>query len=100
MGFTSKYIWKKAIKDRIPDVIARRRKKGFGIPLGKWLCEELKDLMLELLSEKRLKKQGIFNSSAVKRLVSDHLTHRVDNRKKLWNLLIFQLWWDSFGAKS
>ena len=98
-GFTTKYIWKKAIKDRIPDEIARRGKKGFGIPIGKWFCGELRDLLLELLSEKRLKKQGIFNLSTVKRLVSDHLAHRVDNRKKLWNLLIFQLWWDSFGAR-
>ncbi|MCJ7545948.1 MAG: asparagine synthase (glutamine-hydrolyzing) [Deltaproteobacteria bacterium] len=99
-GFTTKYIWKKAIKDRIPDEIARRGKKGFGIPIGKWFLKELKELMLELLSEKRLKEQGIFNPAAVKRLVADHLTHRADNRKKLWNLLIFQLWWDNFGARN
>jgi asparagine synthase (glutamine-hydrolysing) len=98
-GFTTKYLWKKAIRGRIPDEIGKRGKKGFGIPIAKWLCGELRDLMLELLSEKRLKKQGIFNLSTVKRLVSDHLAHRVDNRKKLWNLLIFQLWWDSFGAR-
>jgi asparagine synthase (glutamine-hydrolysing) len=99
-GFTTKYLWKKAIRDRIPEEIRKRGKKGFGIPIAKWLCGELRDLMLELLSEKRLKKQGIFNPSAVRRLVTDHLAHRVDNRKKLWNLLIFQLWWDSFGARS
>jgi asparagine synthase (glutamine-hydrolysing) len=56
--------------------------------------------MLELLSAGRLKKQGVFNPSVVKTLVADHLAHRADNRKKLWNLLIFQLWWDSFGARS
>ena len=98
-GFSTKYLWKKAIKDRIPDEITRRRKKGFGIPIAKWLCGELKGLMVEMLSEERLKKQGIFNSSAVRRFVADHLSRRVDNRKKLWNLLIFQLWWDRFGAK-
>jgi len=99
-GFTTKYIWKKAIKDRIPDEIKKRGKKGFGIPIAKWLCGELKGLMLETLSEGRLKRQGIFKPSVVRKLVSDHLAHRVDNRKKLWNLLIFQLWWDSFGARS
>jgi len=99
-GFSTKYIWKKAIKDRIPDEITRRRKKGFGIPIAKWLCRELKELMLEMLSEERLKRQGIFNPSVVQRLVADHLARRANNRKKLWNLLIFQLWWDSFGAGS
>jgi asparagine synthase (glutamine-hydrolysing) len=99
-GFSTKYLWKKAIKDRIPDEITRRRKKGFGIPIAKWLCGELKGLMVEMLSEERLKKQGIFNPSVVQKFISDHLARRVDNRKKLWNLLIFQLWWDSFGARS
>jgi len=99
-GLTTKYIWKEAIKNRIPDEIARRKKKGFGIPIGKWFLGALKELMLEMLSEGRIKKQGMFNPSAVQRLVSDHLARRVDNRKKLWNLLIFQLWWGSFGARS
>jgi len=99
-GFTTKYLWKKTIRSRIPDEITKRGKKGFGIPVAKWLCGELKGLMVEMLSEERLKKQGIFNPSVVQQFVSDHLARRVDNRKKLWNLLIFQLWWDSFGARS
>jgi len=99
-GFTTKYIWKKAIKNRIPNEIKRRGKKGFGLPIGKWFGGELKGLLLEMLSEGRLKRQGVFNSSVVQRLVADHLASRVDNRKKLWNLLIFQLWWDRFGARS
>ena len=99
-GFSTKYIWKKAINDRIPDEVARRGKKGFGIPIAKWFCGELKELMMEMLSQDRLKKQGIFNPSVAQQLVSDHLARQVDNRKKLWNLLIFQLWWESFGARS
>jgi asparagine synthase (glutamine-hydrolysing) len=98
--FTTKYIWKETIKERIPHEITRRGKKGFGIPIAKWFSGDLKGLMMEMLSEERLKKQGIFNPSVVQGLVADHLACRVDNRKKLWNLLIFQLWWDSFGARS
>ena len=99
-GFSTKYIWKKAIKDRIPVEIKRRGKKGFGIPIAKWFYGELKELMLEMLAEGRLKKQGIFNPSVVQKFISDHLAYRADNRKKLWNLLIFQLWWDRFGARN
>jgi len=99
-GLTTKYIWKKAIKDRIPAEIVGRGKKGFGIPLAKWLCGELKELMAALLSEDRLKRQGIFRPSFTHRLVADHLARRADNRKQLWNLLIFQLWWDNFGSRS
>jgi asparagine synthase (glutamine-hydrolysing) len=99
-GLTTKYLWKKTIKDRIPTGMRRRGKKGFGMPVAKWLCGDLKGLMLEMLSEDRLKRQGIFNPAVVQSLVTDHLARRADNRKKVWNLLIFQLWWDSFGARS
>jgi asparagine synthase (glutamine-hydrolysing) len=99
-GFSTKYIWKKAISNRIPYEIKKRGKKGFGIPIAKWLCGDLKGLMMEMLSEERLKRQEIFNPTVVQRLVADHLARRANNRKKLWNLLIFQLWWDSFGAGS
>jgi asparagine synthase (glutamine-hydrolysing) len=99
-GFTTKYLWKKAINGRIPNEIAERKKKGFGIPIAKWFYGELKDLMIEMLSESRLKKQGIFKPLVVQQLIADHLARRVDNRKKLWNLLVFQLWGDSFGARS
>jgi asparagine synthase (glutamine-hydrolysing) len=99
-GLTTKYIWKKAIKDCIPREIVRRGKKGFGIPIGKWFSSEVKGLLLDALASERLKQQEIFNPSAVGKLVADHLSHQVDNRKKIWNLLIFQLWWNKFGVRS
>ena len=99
-GLSTKYIWKRTIQDRIPTEIIKRSKKGFGIPVAKWLYGELRELMLDMLAERRLKKQGVFDYTVVEGLIADHLACRVDNRKKLWNLLIFQLWWDSFGARS
>ena len=93
----TKYIWKETIREKVPREILKRGKKGFGIPVAKWLCGELREMMLELLSGERLRRQGIFDPRPVERLIEDHLARRVDNRKKLWNLLIFQLWWDHFG---
>ncbi|RLA96942.1 MAG: asparagine synthetase B, partial [Deltaproteobacteria bacterium] len=93
----TKYIWKETIREKVPREILKRGKKGFGIPVAKWLCGELREMMLELLSGERLRRQGIFDPRPVERLIEDHLARRVDNRKKLWNLLIFQLWWHHFG---
>ena len=91
-GFTTKYILKKLMENRLPQGIARRSKKGFGIPLSEWLMGDLKPLLISLLSEKRLKKQGIFNPKYVQSLVDAHLSKKSDNRKKLWTLLVFQMW--------
>ena len=82
------------MRDKLPPEILGRRKKGFGIPVAKWFRDDLRGLMLDSLSESRIRQQGIFNSAEVKRLVDEHLRGSKDNRKQLWTLFIFQLWFE------
>lgn len=91
-GFTTKYLLKRLMADRLPAGIASRRKQGFAVPLGAWLRHELKPLAVDLLSPAAIRTQGIFQPSVVARLLADHLSGRSDNRKELWTLLCFQLW--------
>jgi asparagine synthase (glutamine-hydrolysing) len=95
-GLTTKYILKKAMQNKLPPEILGRRKKGFGIPVAKWFRNELRGLLLDSLSESRLRRQGIFNPAEVTRLVNEHLRGSQDNRKKLWTLFIFQLWQEHY----
>ena len=89
---TMKYILKKAVKEILPKSIIDRRKKGFGIPVARWICNGMKDIVLEYLNESRIKKEGYFNHTFVQRLIDEHLSKKRDNRKLLWTLLIFQMW--------
>ena len=91
-GWQTKYIFKKLMKDKIPKNIVYRAKKGFGMPVAKWIREELKDFTLELFIEKKIKEQGIFNYSYVKQLLQEHFAGRKDNRKLIWTLIVFQMW--------
>ncbi|MFH0906938.1 MAG: asparagine synthase (glutamine-hydrolyzing) [bacterium] len=95
-GFQTKYALKKVMKGKLPDNIINRPKKGFGIPVAKWLTKELKSFTLDLLSRDAIEKQGIFNYSEVKRLLNEHLSKKVDHRKKLWTLLMFQQWYNNW----
>jgi asparagine synthase (glutamine-hydrolysing) len=95
-GVTTKYLLKKAAAGLLPDAIIHRRKKGFGIPVSRWLAGDLKSRMLDYLSEDRLARQGLFNYPYVTRLIDDHLARRRDNRKLLWTLLVFQMWYARF----
>jgi len=61
-----------------------------------WLTGALRELTLDMLSETRLKQQGLFNSTYVKHLLDEHLARDRDNRKELWTLLVFQLWYDKY----
>jgi len=93
-GLNGKYILKKAMRNKLPPEILGRSKKGFGIPVAKWFRDGLRGLMLDSLSESRIRQQGIFNPVEVTRLVNEHLRGTKDNRKQLWTLFIFELWFE------
>jgi asparagine synthase (glutamine-hydrolysing) len=91
-GFTSKYLLKRAMKNYLPEEIIRREKKGFGVPIAKWVKGPLKELFGDLLSADRIRREGFLNSEYVTNLLQDHLHNRRDNRKQLWTLLVWELW--------
>lgn len=91
-GLNSKHIFKKAMEGKLPTAIIHRKKKGFGIPLAAWLKNDLKDFMLETLSESNIKETGFINYSIVRCLINDHLSGKIDNKKILWNLIVFIRW--------
>ena len=95
-GFQAKYLLKKAAADLLPRNIIYRQKKGFGIPLAKWLAADLREFMLDLLSEDRIKRQGLFDFAYVKRLIDEHLGKIKDHREPLWTLLVFQSWYEEY----
>lgn len=94
--FKSKYIFKKAMENKLPDRIIHRKKKGFGIPLAGWLRGELRDYMFKSLSENNINEIGFIDYGIVRRLIEEHLSSKMDNKKILWNLIVFQNWHSRF----
>ncbi len=90
--FTPKYILKKTMKNWLPDAVIQRPKKGFGVPIAKWVKGPLNPLFRELLASDRIGQEGFLNPEYVTQLLQDHLANKKDNRKQLWTLLIWELW--------
>ncbi len=90
----TKRLLKASASGRLPAKILERPKKGFGIPVARWLRGPLSDLLVEKLGPDRIQAQGLFRPEEVGRLVREHREGRVDRRKLLWTLLMFQLWYD------
>jgi asparagine synthase (glutamine-hydrolysing) len=95
-GLTSKYLLRQVAATCLPDKIVGRPKKGFGIPVGKWLKQDFKPVADELLCESFVRQQGLFRWEYIKDLIDQHHTGKVDRRKELWTLLMFQWWWRKF----
>ncbi|MEA2684170.1 MAG: hypothetical protein QOK05_2498 [Chloroflexota bacterium] len=96
-GMTSKYLLKRALAGVLPADIISRPKKGFGVPVAKWIRGPLKELVHDTLSKDSLQRDGMFDASTVQRLMADHQSGAADNRKQLWTLFMFQQWMAVYG---
>jgi asparagine synthase (glutamine-hydrolysing) len=91
-GWTRKYIFKQAMAPLLPPAILRKRKEGFSIPMKTWLRTDLRPLMLDVLSEAEVRRQGYFHWPYVARLIDEHLAGRENHSHRLWALMVFHLW--------
>jgi asparagine synthase (glutamine-hydrolysing) len=92
----TKRLLKRAASGRLPATILARPKKGFGIPVARWLRGPLGPLLDRLLGPGRLQAQGLFDPVEVTRRVAEHRAGVRDHRKPLWTLLMFQLWHETW----
>jgi asparagine synthase (glutamine-hydrolysing) len=92
----TKRLLKRAASGRLPASTLRRPKKGFGIPVARWLRGPLGPLLDRLLGPGRLEAQGLFRPDEVARRVAEHRAGVSDHRKPLWTLLMFQLWHETW----
>jgi len=91
-GLRSKYLLRRAMDGVLPPATLKRPKKGFGIPVARWLKGELRAPLLDALSPAKIEREGFFDHRVVSRLVDEHLDGRRDNRKQLWTLFVFERW--------
>lgn len=95
-GMRTKVLLKRVAALHIPEEIVYRPKQGFSIPIKSWLKGELRPLMEELLSTRRIHDQGLFQPSFVEQLKKDHLAGIANNSHIIWSLIVFQAWYDSW----
>jgi len=87
-----KWILKKILGQYVPNNLIDRPKMGFGVPIENWLRGPIKDWAENLLNEKKLKQDGIFNSKIIRDKWQDHLSGKKNWHHDLWNILMFQSW--------
>jgi asparagine synthase (glutamine-hydrolysing) len=91
-GGETKHPLRKILYGLVPRRLLDRPKMGFGIPVNRWLRNELKSLLLEYLGEERIRGEGFLLPAGVSRLVREHLSGRQDHQYRLWALLVFGMW--------
>lgn len=91
-----KDILKKTVEPLLPEGITKRPKEGFVLPVFDWMLEKLKDYSIDMLSDVRLKKHGLLNINAVKDILQAYHAGNRSYAGKVWNLMMFQVWWERY----
>ena len=94
-GTMRKKILQDAFRDFLPAELYNRPKKGFEVPLLKWLRKEMKSMIKDdLLSERFIKEQGIFEYAEIAKLKRKLFSFNPgDVHARIWGLVVFQWWW-------
>lgn len=96
---SGKYILKAILEKHLPSNLFERPKAGFAIPVGDWLRSSMKPWAEDLLSQKRIREDGLFDSDKISTAWNAHLDGK-DSHNALWSILMFNSWSDHFKDKS
>jgi asparagine synthase (glutamine-hydrolysing) len=99
-GLETKHLFKRAIADLVPAEIVNRPKQGFGVPIQKWINEQLRQRIRETLNDPRTLQRGYVSRSHVELLLDEHERGRRDHAMALWSLLMLELWHRQYVDKS
>jgi asparagine synthase (glutamine-hydrolysing) len=95
MRMRGKRVLRRAVKDLVPRAIVNRSKRGFGLPLRRWMRDDLAPLVRDVLLDKTARERGLFEPGEVERLI--HSMDRDRNAPdRVWTLLVLELWFREF----
>jgi asparagine synthase (glutamine-hydrolysing) len=90
-GFETKHILKDIARSLVPANLIDRPKMGFGIPRAEWLRTEMKELVIDTLTDTTAKQRGWLDSVQVKKVLDTHMSGQ-DKDNLIWPMLMLELW--------
>jgi asparagine synthase (glutamine-hydrolysing) len=87
----TKYVLRRAMRDRLPKEILTRKKMGFPVPVGRWFRREFRWVVEEYILGARALSRGVFDSEYVRELVERH-DRGEEHSERLWSLVNFEIW--------
>jgi asparagine synthase (glutamine-hydrolysing) len=95
-GSEGKWVLKRAMEPYLPKDVIYRAKTGFGGPMRRWLQEGLRPLLEDTLSPETLRRRGLFDPDAVRRLIRANDTGAMDASYALVALISVELWCQAY----
>lgn len=95
-----KRILKDILYEYVPAQFFNRPKAGFTMPFKEWFRDELKEYVLDNLSEKELQSIPGINVKRTLEIVNEHMTGKWNRYPQIWKLLVLQQWLKVYDSKA
>lgn len=90
----TKYVLRRAATDWLPQEVAYRPKRGFPVPTREWMKNEWLEDVRQLLSNSTAAQY--INKEYALALLAEHVSGKKDNSRRLWAIIVFQLWFSTY----
>jgi asparagine synthase (glutamine-hydrolysing) len=90
--FQTKAVLRRALGGRVPPAILRRPKRGFPVPVSRWLRGRFSHVVDEYVLAPRNLERGLFRPAGLRRLADEHRSGRRDHGHRLWLLINLEIW--------
>lgn len=93
----TKYVFRMASRDHLPEDVSKKKKLGFPVPIRIWIKEDkyynkIKNAFTSSTAEK------YFNTDKIVEMLDSHKTGKGDFSRKIWTIYMFLVWHEQYFA--
>jgi asparagine synthase (glutamine-hydrolysing) len=94
---TQKKILRDILKEYIPEEVFNQPKRGFAVPIGDWMRNELREEFMTALNDDFLNKVPNLNVIKFKKMLEEHMSSKQNHSANIWKLFVLSKWYNEFG---
>jgi asparagine synthase (glutamine-hydrolysing) len=91
-----KLLLKKLLYKYVPSNYFDRPKSGFAMPLKEWFRTDLKEFVLDTLTNNELKKVPFLNSEVFSKMIKNHMSGLENNSLEIWKTIVWLKLYNNF----
>lgn len=91
-GSSKKTLLKNLLQSKLPEAPIDEVKKGFSVPLGKWIREDLKEKFQEVLFDQKFLRKFEISRKNLDKIWTEHLERKKDHKSLLFTLYVLNKW--------